>query len=104
MDFRLGRNELSQDAAQTERVFAERRSDPTRPRGRGIALIEDEVNNLEDRGEARHALGPARDLEPDVRLGEGPLRADDALGHARDRDEERSCDLFRRQAADYTQG
>jgi len=100
VDLRLRRGEFGQDAAQTERFFAKRRSDPVLARGRGIALIEDQIDHLEDGGEARHALGAARDFEPDVRLGKGPLRADDALGDGRDRDEESPRDLLGRQTAE----
>src|SRR5439155_20775186 len=71
---------------------------------RGVALVEDQIDNLEDRAKARHALGAARDLEPNVRLVEGPLRADDALSDARDRDEEPPCDLLGGQAAEDPQG
>src|SRR5438874_1207812 len=104
VDFRLGRRQLGQDPAQTERVLAQRRSDPVLARSRGIALVEDQVDHLEDRGEARRALGPARHLEPDVCLGEGPLRPDDALRDARDRHEEPPCDLLSRQTAEDAKG
>ena len=48
-------------------------------------------------------LGPARHLERDPRLGEGPLGPDDALGDRRLRDEERARDLVGRQAAEQAQ-
>src|SRR2546427_1593448 len=100
VDFRLGRDDLGQNSAQTGRVLAQRRADPILARGRGVPLVEDQVDHLEDRSEARHALGPAPDLEPHVRFSEGPFRPDDALGDARNRDEEGPRDLLSRQAAE----
>src|SRR5438132_7830649 len=96
VDLGLVRGELGQDATQTERLYAKRRSDPVLARRRGIPFVEDQVDHLKDGGEARNALGATRDLEPDMRLGEGPLRADDPLGDGRDRDEEGPRDLLRR--------
>src|SRR5439155_26656672 len=100
VDLRLVRGEFGQDAAQTERLFAKRWSDPVLARRCGIALVEDQIDHLEDGGEARHALGAARELEPDVRLGEGPLRADDPLGDRGDRDEESPRNLLSRQTSE----
>ena len=100
----VGRGELGQDSAQTERLFAQPRSDPILARRGGIPLVEDQVDHLEDRSETRHSLGPTRDLEADVRFGEGPLRPDDALGDARNRDEESSRDLLSRQTAQDAKG
>ncbi len=48
MDFRLGRGELGQDAAQTERFLAQRRSDPVLARCRGIPFVEDQIDHFED--------------------------------------------------------
>src|SRR6266542_539374 len=104
MDLWLGRDELGQDAAQTERLFAQRRSDPVVARGRGIPLVEGQVDDLEDRSEARDALGPGWDLELDVRLDEGPLGPDDALGDARDRHEKAPRDLLGRQTPEDAKG
>ena len=99
MDLRLGRDELGEDAAQTESFIAQLRPDPVLA-GRGrIALVEDQVDHLEHRAEARHANGSSRDLEPDARFGEGSLRPDDALGDGRDRDEKGPSYLLGRQAA-----
>ena len=100
MDFRLCRRKLGQDAAQTERLVAKRRSDPIVARRRGIPFVEDQIDHLKDRGEARNALCVTRDLEPDVRLGESALRADDPLGDGRGRDEKAPRDLLRRQPAE----
>src|SRR2546426_1586511 len=91
-------NELGEDAAQPDRVLTKRRSDPVLALGRRIALVEDQVDHLEDRSEPRRACWSGRELKPDVRLDEGPLRANDPLGDGRYGDEERACDLLRRQS------
>ena len=104
MNLRLGGGELGQDATQTKRLLAQRRSDPVRARCRGIALVEDQIDHLQDGGEAGNALGAARDLEPDVRLGKRPLRADDPLADGRYRHEEPARDLLGRQTAEDAQG
>ena len=93
MDLGLLRNELSQDAAETQRLLAERRSNPVVTGGRRVALVEDQVDDLEHRRQTGGEFGPARDLERDARLAKGPLRPHDALGDGRLRDEERARDL-----------
>ena len=103
MDLRLLRSELGQDAAETQRVLAERGSHPVVAGGRRVALVEDEVDDLEHRRQTGGELGPAGDLEGDARLGEGPLGPDDALGDGRLRDEERARDLLGRQAAEQAE-
>ena len=103
MDLGLGRGELRQDSTESKCILAQRRPHPVVSRGRRVALIEDQVDHFEDRGEARHALGAARHLKPRMRFGEGPLRPHDALGDRRDRYEEGPRDLLSRQAAEDTQ-
>jgi len=49
MNLRLPGNELGQDAAETERLLAERRSYPVVAGGHGVAFVEDEVDHLKDR-------------------------------------------------------
>src|SRR5438067_767594 len=93
VDLGLLRNELSQDAAETQRLLAERRSNPVVTGGRRVALVEDQVDDLEHRRQTGGEFGPARDLERDARLAKGPLRPHDALGDGRLRDEERARDL-----------
>jgi hypothetical protein len=41
------RRELGQDAAEPERVLAQRRSNPVVAGGRRVALVEDEVDDFE---------------------------------------------------------
>ena len=96
-------NELGQDAAETQRILAERGPHPVVAGRRRVALVEDEVDDFEHRRETGGKLGPAGDLEGDVLLGEGPLGPDDALGDRRLRDEERTRDLLRRQAAEQAE-
>src|SRR5437899_8539111 len=59
------------------RVLAQRRAHPLVAGGRRVALVEDEIDDLEHRREARSELGPARDFERDARLAQGPLGPDD---------------------------
>jgi hypothetical protein len=101
---RLFRNELGQDAAQTERILAERGPHPVVSRGRRVAFVEHEVDDFEHRRQAGGAPFPARDLEGDARFGQGPLGPDDPLGDGRLGDEERTRDLVGRQAAEQAEG
>ena len=103
VDLRLLRSELGQDAPEPQRVLAERGPHPVVAGGRRVALVEDEVDDLEHRRQAGGELGSARDLEGDALLGEGPLGPDDALGDGRLRDEERARDLLGRQAAEQAE-
>jgi len=100
---RLPRNQLGQDAAETERIPAERRSHPVVPGGRRVPLVEDEVDDLEHRRQTGAEFGAAGDLEGGALLGEGPLGPDDALGDGRLRDEERPRDLLGRQTAEQAE-
>ena len=63
VDFRLLRRELGENSAQPQRVLAEGRPHPVVARGRGVALVEDEVDDLEHRRQTLGALGPTRHLE-----------------------------------------
>src|SRR5689334_16626491 len=47
VDFRLSRCEFCEDAAETQRVFTQRRSHPVVTGGRRISLIEDQIHDLE---------------------------------------------------------
>ena len=72
--------------------------------GGGVALVEDEVDDLEDGGEAGGELGAAGDLEGDVLVGEGAFGADDALGDGGFGGEEGAGDLVGGEAAEQTEG
>ena len=95
--------QLGQDAAEPQRILAERRPHPVVAGGRRVALVEDEIDHLEHRRQARGELGAAGHFERDLLLGEGPLGADDPLRDGRLGDEERARDLVGRQAAEQAQ-
>ena len=59
VDLRLLRSELGQDAAEPERVLAERGPHPVVAGGRRVALVEHEVEDLEHRRQTGGELGPA---------------------------------------------
>src|SRR2546421_8801893 len=103
VDLRLLRNQLGQDAAETERLFAERRSHPVLPGGRRVTLVEHQVDDLEDRREAGGELGPRWDLEGDAGHGEGALGPDDSLGDRRFRDQKGASDLFGLETAEQAE-
>jgi len=73
VDLGLLRHERGEDAAEAERLVAEPRPHPVVARGRRVALVEHEVDDLEHRRQAGGELGSAADLERHVRLGERPL-------------------------------
>src|SRR2546428_8790771 len=100
VDLGLLRHELGENAAETQRLVAESGPHPVLARGRRVAFVEDEVDDLEHRRETRGKLVLARYLERDSRLGERALGADDALGDRRLRDEEGARDLVGREAAE----
>jgi hypothetical protein len=99
-----GSDELGQHAAEAQRVLTERGPHPVVAGRRRVALVEDEVDDLEHRGQARGEIVPAGDLVGDPRLGERALRPDDPLGDGRLGDEERARDLRGRQASEQAQG
>ena len=103
VDLGLLRDELGEDAAEAERVLAEGGPHPVVAGGRRVALVEDQVDDLEHRREPRGERVAARDLEGHARLGERPLGPHDALRDRRLRDEERARDLLGRQAAEQAQ-
>ena len=73
------RRQLRQNAAEAQRVLAERRAHPV-VAGRGrVAFVEDEIDDAEHRRQTRRELAAARHLERHLRLGERLLRAHDAL-------------------------
>src|SRR5919201_6830142 len=59
----LLRNEFSQDAAETERLLAERRSNPVVTGGRRGAPVEDEGDDLEHPRQTGGEFGPPRGLQ-----------------------------------------
>ena len=92
------------DPGQPDRLDRELAPDEGVPRGRGVALVEDQVEDLQDTGEPlgeeleiRHAVG-------DPGVADLALGADEALREGRLRDEEGARDLRRRQPAQRAQG
>src|SRR5256884_2708496 len=53
VDLGLFWDELGEDAAQTQRLLAQRGPHPVLARGRRVAFVEDEVDDLEHRYKAR---------------------------------------------------
>ena len=93
-----------QHAAEPLRLQAQARPDKVVARRGRIAFIENEVDDLEHRGQPRRPFGAARHLEGQSGLCDRLLRADDTLrdrGLAR---QEGAGDLVRRQAADHLEG
>jgi hypothetical protein len=104
VDFGFLRGEFGEDAAEAEGVFAEGGADEVVSGGGGVALVEDEVDDFEDGGEAGGELGAARDFEGDVFFGEGAFGADDALSDGGFGGEEGAGDLSGGEAAEETEG
>ena len=103
VDLRLLGHQPGQDAAQAQRLLAQRRPHPVVAGRRRVALVEDQVDDFQHRGEAFREFGPARHLEGDVLVGQGPLGPHDALGDGRLRGQERPRDLVGRQPAQQAQ-
>jgi len=101
--FGFRRHELGDDSPEAQRVLAERRANPVVAGRRRISLIENQIDDLQHRGEPRRELGVARHFVRHFRCRERLLRADDALRDRRFRCEECAGDLARRQAAKQSQ-
>ena len=82
-----------QDPAEAKGVLAQGRPDPVVAGRRRVALVEDEVDHLQDGYEAGLKIGALGDLERDMGLRERPLGAHDPLADRRIRDKEGSSDL-----------
>ena len=103
-DLGLVRRQAGEDAAQPLRLGAQRRADQVIAPGSSVALIEDQVDDLEHRDEAGRPLRAAWHLERQPRLAERPLRPDDALGDRRLARQKGAGDLVGGQPADETKG
>jgi hypothetical protein len=91
---RLCRCQRREHPAQAHRLVAQLRPIPGLPRRRRVALVEDQVHDLEDGAEPVGQLRADRYLELDLRVREGLLRAGDPGCHRRRRDQERPRDLL----------
>ncbi len=104
MDLGLRRQEPGQDPPEPHRLVTEPGLRPAGPAGRGVPLVEDQVEHAEHRAEPLGRLRRGGQRELGAGRGEGPLGADDPLGGGRLRDQERAPDLRRAQAAQQPQG
>ena len=103
MDLGFGRDQFGEDAPETKRVLAKLRPDPVVAGGRGVALVEHEVDHLEDRSQTFAELRAVRNLERDVGLRERSFGSHDALRDGRLPYEKRACDLVGCQTTEQTQ-
>ena len=99
----LARGQPGEDAPEAQGVLAEGRAQQVVARRRRVPLVEDEVDDLEHRTEARAELGTGRHLEGDAGLGEGALGPHDALRQGRLGHQERARDLVGGQPAEQAQ-
>ena len=100
----LACHQPGQDPAEPHRLGAQRRPHPVRTPGRRVALVEHQVDDLEDRGQAARDLGPRRDLERHPPGGQGALGPHDALRDGGLGDQEGPGDLGGGQPAEQPQG
>ena len=103
MGFGLVRRDGGEHAAHAKRFIAELGTQPVLAARRGVAFVENEVDDLQHRGEPLGELLAARGLIGQPRFRKGPLGAHDALGDRRVRQQEGPGDLLGRQAADHSQ-
>jgi len=96
--------ELGEDAAKPQRLVTKARPHPVLAGGCRIALVEDQIDDREHRGEARAELFPMRDFEGHAFFAQGPFGADDPLGDGRLRHQESPGDLVGGQPAEEPQG
>src|SRR5580704_927982 len=101
--FRLSRREFGKDAPQAQSVFAESGTRPVITRGCGIAFVENEIDDFQNRRKPRREIGSARDLKGDTLFRESAFRTHDALGHGRFGDEEGARNLVGSQASQQAQ-
>src|SRR5437764_1783221 len=80
VNFRFVRDEVGEDAAEAKSFFTQRGSKPVFAGGGRVAFVEDQVDHLQNGGEAGSELGAARDFERHAGFGESAFSADDALG------------------------
>jgi hypothetical protein len=91
-------------ARESDRLARELAALQGRARARDVALVEDQVEDVEHHAQALGALGLGRRVEAAAGRPDALLGAADALGHGRLGHEEGAGDLCRGQAADGAQG
>ena len=104
VDLALVGHQAGEHPAEAQRLVAERRPHPVVAGGGRVALVEDQVDDLEHRRQPRRPLARIRHLERHPGRGERALGADDALGDRRFRHEEGTGDLVGAEAAEQAQG
>ena len=104
MDLRIVRHQSGQDAAESQCLVTQLGAEPV-VAGRGrVALVVDEVHDLEHRAESLGQLWTRRDLEADAGVRDGLLGPDDALRNGGLGYEIGAGDLGHREAPDEPQG
>ncbi len=103
MRLRLVRHGHGENPPEAQRVLRERGSHQVVAHGRGVALVEDEINRRQHRREARREIVAARNLERNLRLRERLLRAHDALRDRRFGHQKRARDFVRRESTNEPQ-
>ena len=101
--FGLLRRDRGEHAGHAQRFVAELRAQPVVAARRGIALVENEIDDLEHRSEPLREFFAARGLVGQPGFRQRALGAHDALGDGRFRQEESPRDLLGGQAADHPQ-
>jgi len=104
VDLGLPRQQPGDDPAEAQGLLAQLGADPLLTGRGGVALVEDEVDDLEHRRQPVGQLVTTGHREPHPLLRERALLADDALRDRRLGDEERPGDLVRAQPAQQPQG
>ena len=101
--FGLVRRDRGEHTAHAQRLVAELGAQPVLAARRGVAFVEDEIDDLQHRGEPLGERLAARGLIGQARVRQGPLGAHDALGDGRVGQQEGPGDLLGGQAADHPQ-
>ena len=91
------------DAAESKRIFAEGGAHPVVAGGGRVALVEDQIDDLEHRRQPRLELGAARHLERHLGVGERALGAHDPLLDRRLGGEKAARNLVGRESAEQAQ-
>src|SRR5713101_9661862 len=100
MDFGLCRCQFGQDTSETQRILAESRPQPVIASRRRVALVENEIDDLEHRRQTFGQLRPARNFEGNVFFSESPFGTDNTLSDSRFRNEKCPSDFLSRQASE----
>ena len=79
MDFRFFRHKPDQNSPQPQSFFAQRRPHPVIARGRRVAFVEDEVDNLQYGRQACVEIGASWNFKRNLRLSQRTFRADNSL-------------------------